>query len=168
MQTDFRKVYGAFYVSQYQSNHLTRYELHGARSLGTWNIIDFQKGSVSLKFPFVAPDAQSVLFVQIYRLLSELDWESLTGSETDFFFVGEDGSTYALSYALWEEENSHCTKDGAPVDQTFGTDNGYMSHSLFTEMTGLYIREHSNITYQGSDSDGTVQLPSGPGLDLTE
>lgn len=137
-------------------------------SRGTWNIIDFQKGSVSLKFPFVAHDAQSVLFVQLYRLLSELNWEGLIGSETDFFFVGEDGSTYALSYALWEEENSHCTKDGAPVDQTFGTDNGYMSHSLFTEMTGLYIREPSDIIYQGPDSDGTVQLPSGPGLDLTE
>lgn len=141
-------------------------------SRGTWNIIDFQKGSVSLKFPFVAHDAQSVSFVQLYRLLSELDWESLTGNETDFSFVGKDGSTYALSYALWKEENgmlvSHCTKDGAPMAQTFGPDNGYMSHSLFTEMTCLYIREHSNITYQGPDSDGTVQFPSGLGLDLTE
>lgn len=139
-------------------------------SAGTWSIIDPQTGDVRLRYPFITPHAQALSFAQTYQILQALNWESLTGSEAEFSFMGADGSTYALSYTLWEGEEgtliSRCTRDGAPMDQRFRPENGSLSHTQFTELTGLVIREPSDVTYQGPGPDGTIQLPSGPGQDM--
>lgn len=129
--------------------------------IGAWNISDPEKGD--LRIPLVAPNTQSFSFAQLYRLLLALEWETLEGSETDFTFVGADGSTYALSYALWKNEDgklvSCCTKDGAPMDIEDGC---FTSYSMLTQMTGVVLKEESNITYRGPDEDGITRLPSGP------
>ena len=52
------------------------------------------------------------------------------------------------------------------MDQPFGPEHGALSHDQFTELTGLAIREPSNVTYQGPGPDGTIQLPPGPGQDM--
>lgn len=139
-------------------------------STGTWSIIDLQTGNVCLQYPFLTPYTQALSFAQAYQILQALDWEGLTGSEAEFSFVGADGSTYALSYTLWEGEDgalvSRCTRNGAPMDQPFGPEHGALSHAQFTELTNLVIREPSNVTYQGPGPDGTIQLPPGPGQDL--
>lgn len=89
-----------------------------------------------------------------------MEWETLEGSETDFTFVGADGSTYAL----WENEDgklvSRCTKDGVPMEIDEGC---FTSYSMLTQMTGVVLKEE-NITYRGPDEDGIARLPAVPGL----
>ncbi len=143
----------------------TQTEDYGGRSvyMGAWNIADPEKGE--LRIPLVAPDTWTFSFAQLYRLLSALEWETLEGSETDFTFLGADGCTYALSYALWEDGDGNlvnrCTKDGIPMDVDDGC---FSSYSLLTDMTGIVPREESSITYRGPDGDGITHLPAGPGL----
>lgn len=128
--------------------------------IGAWNISDPEKGK--LRIPLVAPNTWSFSLAQLYRLLLALEWETLEGSETDFTFVGVDGSTYALSYTLWETEKwglvNRCTKDGVPMYVR----EGAFFYSDLTEMTGVVLMEESSVTYRGPDEDGIVRLPSGP------
>ncbi len=142
----------------------TQTEDYGGPSpyIGAWNISNPEKGE--LRIPLVAPNTRSFSFAQLYRLLLALEWETLEGNEMDFTFVGTDGSTYALSYALWENEDgklvSRCTKDGVPMDIGEGCFNSYF---MLTQMTGVVLKEE-NITYRGPDEDGIARLPAGPGL----
>ncbi len=139
-------------------------DYHGSSAyIGAWNISDPEKGD--LRIPLVAPNTWTFSFAQLYRLLLALRWETLEGNETDFTFLGVDGCTYTLSYALWEDEDGNlvnrCTKDGVPMD----TDDGcFSSYSLLTDMTGIVLQKESNITYRGPDNDGITHLPAGPGL----
>ena len=142
----------------------TQTEDYGGPSpyIGAWNISNPEKGE--LRIPLVTPNTWSFSFAQLYRLLLALEWATLEGSETDFTFVGADDSTYALSYALWENEDgklvSRCTKDGVPVEIDEGC---FTSYSMLTQMTGVVLKEE-NITYRGPDEDGIARLPAGPGL----
>ena len=142
----------------------TQTEDYGGPSpyFGAWNISNPEKGE--LRIPLVTPNTWSFSFAQLYRLLLALEWATLEGSETDFTFVGADDSTYALSYALWENEDgklvSRCTKDGVPVEIDEGC---FTSYSMLTQMTGVVLKEE-NITYRGPDEDGIARLPAGPGL----
>ncbi len=143
----------------------TQTEDYGGSSvyIGAWVISDPEKGD--LRIPLVAPNTWTFSFAQLYRLLRTLEWETLEGSETDFTFRGVDGCTYALSYALWEDEEgdlvNRCTKDGVPMDIDDGC---FSSYSLLTDMTGIVLQEERNIIYRGPDDGGTAHLPAGPGL----
>ena len=145
-----------------QALNYTQTEDYGGPSpyIGAWNISDSEKGE--FRIPLVTPNTWSFSFAQLYRLLLALEWETLEGSETDFTFVGVDGSTYALSYALCENEDgklvSRCTKDGVPMDIDEGC---FTSYYMLTQMTGITLQEN-DITYRGPGPDGIVELPSGP------
>ncbi|MFR1802892.1 MAG: hypothetical protein ACLSWS_12760 [Faecalispora jeddahensis] len=125
------------------------------------NISNPEKGSLN---PSGNTKYVELLLCTFYRLLLALEWATLEGSETDFTFVGADDSTYALSYALWENEDgklvSRCTKYGVPVEIDEGC---FTSYSMLTQMTGVVLKEE-NITYRGPDEDGIARLPAGPGL----
>ncbi len=141
----------------------TQTEEYDGRSIyiGAWKVSDPKKGE--LRLPLVAPDTQSVSFAQLYRLLLALEWETLAGNETDFTFVGADGSAYALSYTLREDEGGNlvnrCTKDGVPMDISDGC---FSSYSLLTDMTGIILQEEGDVTYRGPEDEGIVRLPARP------
>ncbi len=130
--------------------------------IGAWSVSAQEKGE--LRIPLVAPNAWTFSFSQLYLLLSAVGWETLEGSETDFTFLGADGCTYALSYALWEDEDGNlvnrCAKDGVPMDIDDGC---FSSYSLLTDMTGIVLQEQNGTTYRGPGDDGTAHLPAGPG-----
>lgn len=145
-----------------QALDYTQTEDYGGRSpyIGAWNISDPEKGE--LRIPLVAPNTWSFSFAQLYRLLLALEWETLEGSETDFTFVGKDGSTYTLSYTMWENEDgelvTYCMKDGIPMNIDEGC---FTSYTMLTQMTGIVLKE-KEIIYIGPDKDGIVNIPSGP------
>ncbi|GBF67342.1 hypothetical protein LAWASA_12 [Lawsonibacter asaccharolyticus] len=118
-----------------------------------------------------ARESERYTFAEIYRLLEALEWETLEGTETDFSFTGADGSLYALSYDLWEDEYGHmlsrCTKDGEPP-QNCPDDGTFPIWWSLEEMTGLEFQtgNEPTITYRGPGPDGIVELPSGPGEEL--
>ncbi len=139
-------------------------DYHGSPAyIGAWRISDPERGE--LRISLAAPNTWTFSFAQLYRLLSALEWETLEGSETDFTFLGVDGCTYALSYALWEDEDrnpvNRCAKDGVPMDID---DSCFSSYSMLTDMTGIALRKENKITYRGPGDDGIAHLPAGPGL----
>ena len=132
--------------------------------IGAWLVSDPERGE--LRVPLTR-----YTFAEIYRLLEALEWETLEGTETDFSFTGADGSLYALSYDLWEDEYGHmlsrCTKDGEPP-QNCPDDGTLPIWWSLEEMTGLEFQtgNEPTITYRGPGPDGIVELPSGPGEEL--
>ena len=137
--------------------------------IGAWLVSDPERGE--LRVPLTRPESGQYTFAEIYRLLEALEWETLEGTETDFSFTGADGSLYALSYDLWEDEYGHmlsrCTKDGEPP-QNCPDDGTLPIWWSLEEMTGLEFQtgNEPTITYRGPDPDGIVELPSGPGEEL--
>lgn len=137
--------------------------------IGAWLVSDPERGD--LRVPLTRPESERYTFAEIYRLLEALEWETLEGTETDFSFTGADGSLYALSYDLWEDEYGHmlsrCTKDGEPP-QNCPDDGTLPIWWSLEEMTGLEFQtgNEPTITYRGPGPDGIVELPSGPGEEL--
>lgn len=137
--------------------------------IGAWLVSDPERGD--LRVPLTRPESGQYTFAEIYRLLEALEWETLEGTETDFSFTGADGSLYALSYDLWEDEYGHmlsrCTKDGEPP-QNCPDDGTLPIWWSLEEMTGLEFQtgNEPTITYRGPGPDGIVELPSGPGEEL--
>lgn len=137
--------------------------------IGAWLVSDPERGE--LRVPLTRPESERYTFAEIYRLLEALEWETLEGTETDFSFTGADGSLYALSYDLWEDEYGHmlsrCTKDGEPP-QNCPDDGTLPIWWSLEEMTGLEFQtgNEPTITYRGPGPDGIVELPSGPGEEL--
>lgn len=137
--------------------------------IGAWLVSDPERGD--LRVPLTRPESERYTFAEIYRLLEALEWETLEGTETDFSFTGADGSLYALSYDLWEDEYGHmlsrCTKDGEPP-QNCPDDGTFPIWWSLEEMTGLEFQtgNEPTITYRGPGPDGIVELPSGPGEEL--
>lgn len=137
--------------------------------IGAWLVSDPERGE--LRVPLTRPESGQYTFAEIYRLLEALEWETLEGTETDFSFTGADGSLYALSYDLWEDEYGHmlsrCTKDGEPPQNCPDDGTRPIWWSL-EEMTGLEFQtgNEPTITYRGPGPDGIVELPSGPGEEL--
>ena len=137
--------------------------------IGAWLVSDPERGD--LQVPLTRPESERYTFAEIYRLLEALEWETLEGTETDFSFTGADGSLYALSYDLWEDEYGHmlsrCTKDGEPP-QNCPDDGTLPIWWSLEEMTGLEFQtgNEPTITYRGPGPDGIVELPSGPGEEL--
>lgn len=137
--------------------------------IGAWLVSDPERGE--LRVPLTRPESGRYTFAEIYRLLEALEWETLEGNETDFSFIGADGSRYALSYDLWEDEYGHmlsrCTKDGEPP-QNCPDDGTLPIWWSLEEMTGLEFQtgNEPTVTYRGPGPDGIVELPSGPGEEL--
>ena len=137
--------------------------------IGAWLVSDPERGD--LRVPLTRPERGRYTFAEIYRLLEALEWETLEGTETDFSFTGADGSLYALSYDLWEDEYGHmlsrCTKDGEPP-QNCPDDGTCPIWWSLEEMTGLEFQtgNEPTISYRGPGPDGIVELPSGPGEEL--
>ena len=137
--------------------------------IGAWLVSDPERGE--LRVQLTRPESGRYTFAEIYRLLEALEWETLEGNETDFSFIGADGSRYALSYDLWEDEYGHmlsrCTKDGEPP-QNCPDDGTLPIWWSLEEMTGLEFQtgNEPTITYRGPGPDGIVELPSGPGEEL--
>lgn len=137
--------------------------------IGAWLVSDPERGE--LRVPLTRPESGWYTFAEIYRLLEALEWETLEGTETDFSFTGADGSLYALSYDLWEDEYGHmlsrCTKDGEPP-QNCPDDGTLPIWWSLEEMTGMEFQtgNEPTVTYRGPGPDGIVELPSGPGEEL--
>jgi len=137
--------------------------------IGAWLLSNPERGD--LRVPLTRPESGRYTFAEIYRLLEALEWETLEGTETDFSFTGADGSLYALSYDLWEDEYGHmrsrCTKNGEPP-QNCPDDGTLPIWWSLEEMTGLEFQtgNEPTITYRGPGPDGIVELPSGPGEEL--
>ena len=137
--------------------------------IGAWLVSDPERGD--LRVPLTHPESGRYTFAEIYRLLEALEWETLEGTETDFSFTGADGSLYALSYDLWEDEYGHmrsrCTKNGEPP-QNCPDDGTLPIWWSLEEMTGLEFQtgNEPTITYRGPGPAGIVELPSGPGEEL--
>ncbi|GBF71779.1 hypothetical protein LAWASA_4541 [Lawsonibacter asaccharolyticus] len=106
--------------------------------IGAWLVSDPERGD--LRVPAHRPESERYTFAEIYRLLEAWSGKLWKAPRQTFLSPGADGSLYALSYDLWEDEYGHmlsrCTKDGEPP-QNCPDDGTFPIWWSLEEMTGL-------------------------------